>query len=51
NGHKRKHRFRLNIRKHFFVGVTEHWHRLPREFAELPSLEVLKSHLDMALGN
>ncbi|KFV93350.1 hypothetical protein N327_05099, partial [Fulmarus glacialis] len=52
-GHKLKHRrFCLNIRKHFFiVGVTKHWHRLPREVVESPSLEIFKSHLDMFLGN
>ena len=42
----------LNIRKHFFaVGVTEHWSRLPGEFVDSPSLEILKSCLDMVLGN
>ncbi|KFQ88236.1 hypothetical protein N337_01037, partial [Phoenicopterus ruber ruber] len=53
NGHKLKHRrFHLNIRKHFFtVRVTEHWHRLPREAVESPSLEIFKSHLEMVLGN
>ena len=53
DGHKLKHRrFPLNIRKHFFtVKVTEHWHRLPREVVESPSLKILKSHLDMDLGN
>ncbi|KAK4814469.1 LOW QUALITY PROTEIN: hypothetical protein QYF61_018987 [Mycteria americana] len=53
NGHKLKHRrFHLNIRKHFFtVRVTEHWHRLPREVVEPPSLEILKSCLDMVLGH
>jgi len=31
----------LNIREHFFtVRVTEHWHRLPREVVESPSLEM-----------
>ena len=40
NGHNLKHRrFPLNIRKHFFtVRMTEHWHRLPREAVESPSL-------------
>ena len=53
NGHKLKHRrFPLNTRKHFFmVRVTEHWHSLPRETAESPSLEIFKSRLDVVLGN
>ena len=53
NGHKLKHgRFPLNIGKRFFaVRVTEHWHRLPREVVESPSLDIFKSHLDMVLGN
>ncbi|GAB0205727.1 hypothetical protein GRJ2_003038300 [Grus japonensis] len=40
NGHKLKHRkFPLNIRKHFFtVRLTEHWHRLPKEMVESPTL-------------
>ncbi|KAK4828080.1 hypothetical protein QYF61_023140, partial [Mycteria americana] len=50
NGHELKHRrFLLNIRKCFFtVRVTKHWHKLPREVVEPPSLEILKSHLDMS---
>ncbi|KAK4828099.1 hypothetical protein QYF61_023461 [Mycteria americana] len=53
NGHKQKHqRFPLNIRKHCFtMSVTEHWHRLPREVVECPSLEIFKSHMDMVPGN
>jgi len=42
----------VNTRKHFFtVRVTEHWHRMPREVAESPSLEIFKSCLAMLLGN
>jgi len=39
---KLKHRsFSLNIRKDIFpVRVTNHWHRLPREFVGFPFLEI-----------
>jgi len=47
-----KGRFRLNIRKKFFtIRVVKHWHRLPREAAEAPSLETFKARLDGALSN
>jgi len=51
NGHKVKRRkFQPNLRKKFFpLRVTEHWHRLPREVVESPSLEIFKSLLDKVL--
>jgi len=36
---------------HYTVRVSEHWHRLPREVVESPPLEILKSCLDVVLGN
>jgi len=51
NGHKLKHsKFQLNMRKNFFTQrVTEHWHRLPREVVESPSLEIFKTRLNAVL--
>jgi len=53
NGFKLKEkRFRLQLRKKFFTQkVMRHWHRLPREAVDAPSLEVFKARLDRALGS
>jgi len=48
----REDRLRLDTRKKFFtVRVVKHWHRLPREVVEAPSLGTLKAGLDGALSN
>jgi len=45
-------RFRLDRRKKFFtVSVVKHWHRLPREVVDAPSLEIFKARLVGALSN
>ena len=45
-------RFRLDIRKKLFtVKVVRHWHRLPREVVNAPSLETSKARMDEAVSN
>ena len=45
NGFKLKEgRFRLDRRKKFFtMSVVKHWHRLPRDMVDAPSLEPFKA--------
>jgi len=48
----REGRFRSDIREKFFtMRVVKHWHRLPREAVEAPSLETFKARLDGALSD
>ncbi|KFR03740.1 hypothetical protein N306_03090, partial [Opisthocomus hoazin] len=53
NGFKlREGRCRLDIRKKFFtMRVVKHWHRLPNEAVNAPSLETFKARLDGALSS
>ena len=52
NGFKLKEgRFGLDIRKTFFtMRVMKHWHRLPREMINAPSLETFKVRLEGTLS-
>ena len=53
NGFKLKEgKFRLDIRKKFCtIRVVRHWHRLPRDMVDAPSLEASEVRLDVALSN
>jgi len=33
------------------IRVVRHWHRLPRDVVDVPSLETFKARLDGALSN
>jgi len=45
-------KYRLDTRKKFFtMRVVRHWHRLPREVLDVPSLQTFKARLDGALSN
>jgi len=44
--------FRLDIRKKFCtIRVVRHWHRLPRDMVDAPSLEASEVRLDVTLSN
>ncbi|KFQ24304.1 hypothetical protein N332_04755, partial [Mesitornis unicolor] len=44
-------RFRLDVRKIFFIMVVNHWNRLPKEVVHAPSFETFEVRLDGALSN
>jgi len=53
NGFKlRQERLRIDIRKKFFTQrMVTHWNRVPKEAVDAPSLEAVKTRLDVALGS
>ncbi|KFQ79530.1 hypothetical protein N335_14494, partial [Phaethon lepturus] len=53
NGFKLKEgRCQLDLRKKFFpMTLMSHWHRLPREVVDAPSLATFQVRLDRALSN
>ena len=53
NGFKQKEgAFRLDIRKKIFtMGVVKHWHRLPGEVVDAPTLDTFKVMLEGPLSN
>ena len=41
----------MDVRKKFFtIRVVRHWHRLPREMVNAPSMETFEVRLDSALS-
>ena len=41
----------MDVRKKFFtIRVVRHWHRLPREMVNAPSMETFEVSLDSALS-
>ena len=53
NGLKLKERrFRVDVKKKIFTErVVRHWHRLPGEAVDAPSMEAFKARLDRILGS
>jgi len=41
----------LDIRRKLFTQRVTHWHRLPKEAVDAPSLQAFKTRLEVALGS
>jgi len=41
----------MRCKKFFTLRMVPHWHRLPREAVDVPSLAGFKARLDRALSN